>query len=184
MSKFESVNMKTATCPCGKGTTSNELIRIAAENYPLDPTGAHGPFHWARVIDNGRLLAKRYNVNPRVPELFGAFHDCRRQIEDHDTEHGRLGMSALKELGLRDGLIIKEFQYVLYACKHHTVPRFRRELPIEIQICLDADRLDLLRIGIAPDPDYLFTRHAKSQAMRTWANERAKHNTPPEWLEL
>ncbi len=162
----------------------NELIRTAAKNYPLDPAGAHGPFHWARVIDNGRLLAKIYNVNPRIPELFGAFHDCRRGCEGCDTGHGQLGMAALKELGLRQGLIIKEFQFVLYACKHHTVPRFRRELPIEIQICLDADRLDLLRVGITPDPEYLFTELAKTQAVRNWANERALHHAPPDWLEL
>ncbi len=163
---------------------SLELIQIAAKNYPLDPTGAHGPFHWARVIDNGRLLAKIYNVNPRIPELFGAFHDCRRQRESHGTAHGPRGAHALAAIAPTNGLTFDELEYAIAACRYHTQTLFNFDVPIEIQICLDADRLDLLRVGITPDPEYLFTELAKTQAVRNWANERAQHHTPPEWLKL
>jgi uncharacterized protein len=35
-----------------------------------------------------------------------------------------------------------------------------------LAVCLDADRLDLGRVGITPDPEYLSTPTAKSIATR------------------
>lgn len=163
---------------------SNELIQIAARGYHLCLRGIHGPIHWARVIDNGKRLAEYYNVNPRIPELFGAFHDCRRTTEDYETNHGRCGADALILHAPRNRLTPCELECAITACRIHTQTLFNFKLPIEVQICLDADRLDLLRIGVVPDPQYLFTAFAKLGATRRWANERAKQHTPPDWLKL
>ena len=42
-----------------------------------------------------------------------------------------------------------------------------------LAVCLDADRLDLGRVGITPDPEYLFTPTAKFIATRQAWHELA-----------
>ena len=44
---------------------------------------------------------------------------------------------------------------------------------VTIQTCWDADRLDLSRVGIRPDPKKLCTKAAKDPAMISWAYERS-----------
>ncbi|MBT5083254.1 MAG: hypothetical protein HOM62_22025 [Rhodospirillaceae bacterium] len=44
---------------------------------------------------------------------------------------------------------------------------------ITVQTCWDADRLDLGRAGIVPDPRYLCTDAAKEPRMIEWAHNRA-----------
>lgn len=145
---------------------SNELIRIAAEDYALCLHGPHGPAHWARVIENGKALAAMYGVNPRIPELFGAFHDCRRITENYDINHGARGAQALVDRRNRYGLTSKEFSTVVMACAFHATARPEGDWPLEARICFDANRLDLLRVGITPHPLYLFTEFAKMQSVQ------------------
>ena len=42
-----------------------------------------------------------------------------------------------------------------------------------MQTCWDADRLDLGRVGIVPNPRYLCTPAAKSPAVIDWAHLRS-----------
>jgi hypothetical protein len=47
------------------------------------------------------------------------------------------------------------------------------EADVTVQTCWDADRLDLGRVGIVPDPARLCTAAAKESAMRDWAFARS-----------
>ena len=47
------------------------------------------------------------------------------------------------------------------------------EANITVQTCWDADRLDLGRVGIVPDPARLCTAAAREPTMREWAYERS-----------
>lgn len=44
---------------------------------------------------------------------------------------------------------------------------------ITVQTCWDADRLDLGRVGIRPDPDRLCTSAAKESDLLEWAYARS-----------
>lgn len=52
-----------------------------------------------------------------------------------------------------------------YACENHTDMTYCVERTVAC--CWDADRLDLTRIGIAPDPDLLNTETARRIARGT-----------------
>ena len=51
---------------------------------------------------------------------------------------------------------------------------------VTIQICWDADRLDLGRVGITPHPSRLCTAAAKRLETITWADGRASLGVVPE----
>ena len=71
-----------------------------------------------------------------------------------------------------------EFQLLITACEQHTNSLSHED--ITVQTCFDADRLDLARVGIIPEPDYLCTDMAKSPDLIAWANERSKKNHAPD----
>jgi uncharacterized protein len=50
------------------------------------------------------------------------------------------------------------------------------EAGITVQTCWDADRLDLGRAGIVPDPWRLCPAAAKQSAIRDWAYQRSCQN--------
>mgnify|MGYP003330260320 FL=1 len=56
------------------------------------------------------------------------------------------------------------------ACVHHTDGLAEGDL--SVQVCWDADRLDLLRVGIRPAAHRLCTDAARVRI--DWANERAR----------
>jgi uncharacterized protein len=61
-----------------------------------------------------------------------------------------------------------------YACSFHTGGL--TDADPTVQACWDADRLDLGRVYITPDPRYLCTPVAKRTDTIQWADERACQN--------
>jgi uncharacterized protein len=57
------------------------------------------------------------------------------------------------------------------ACADHT--KGLLDADITIQTCWDADRLDLGRVGIVPDPDRLCTDAAREPTFQDWAYQRS-----------
>jgi uncharacterized protein len=53
-----------------------------------------------------------------------------------------------------------ELELLVYACRYHSDGC--TEADLTVQVCWDADRLDLGRVGIRPDPRYLCTEYAKT----------------------
>ena len=155
---------------------SPALIRTIRVGYTLPWYGLHGIGHWARVRDIGLRLATRTGASRAVVELFAIFHDACRRNDAHDPEHGRRGAEcAASLLGTRFHLADEEFALLHTACTDHT--NGLMEADRTIQTCWDADRLDLGRVGIVPDPERLCTDAAKNPAMIRWAvaNSRASH---------
>lgn len=85
-----------------------------------------------------------------------------RENDNKDPEHG----SRAAEFILKNRTIIrlneKQFETLIFACKHHTQGRETNNPTIAT--CWDADRLDMIRIGIEPKAKYLFTDEAKRVA--------------------
>lgn len=112
--------------------------------------------HWKRVERNGLLLATD-NVNTTVVRLFAYLHDKWRIDNWEDKAHGKRAAEHLLEL--RKTLLIdltdEEFELLRKACELHTV--CHRTGNITIDTCFDANRLDLTRVGIIPDPERMAT---------------------------
>lgn len=116
----------------------------------------HGPTHWRRVERNGLLLAKRTQANVNIVRLFAIFHDSRRLHDGWDEGHGARGAEFARELrGDAFDLVDDEFELLHYACTWHTDGTHHDNSTIAT--CWDADRLDLGRVGVIPDPKRMCT---------------------------
>ncbi len=145
---------------------SKNLIKLTLElvkpqfRLNLDH-GHHGIGHWARVWRNARELCEAEGLDPRVPCLFSFLHDSQRFDEGSDSHHGTRARVWIEKLFLQNQLPISiaEFHLLSLAVEGHSHGQTEAH-PI-VQVCWDADRLDLGRVGIQPHARYLCTAHAK-----------------------
>ncbi len=159
------------------------LLRAILDQYTLTLEGRHGVIHWARVLENGLRLAESTGADPAVVRLFAVFHDACRTGEGRDFTHGPLGAGLAEKLrGQYFDLDDHAFALLTAACHGHT----ERHLDPDptIQTCWDADRLDLLRVGIQPAPYYLGTAAARAPDTLVWANQRSSTGHVPELIFL
>lgn len=159
----------------------NRLVGVILEEYALPVTGLHGLLHWGRVLENGVRLAELSGGNSEVVTLFAVFHDSRRLNEGFDPDHGRRGALLAKQFrGRHFDLDDRAFELLSYACESHTDELTHDD--ISVQCCWDADRLDLGRVGMEPDPEFLSTAAAKSKEIRRWAHGRASMEFVPDCI--
>lgn len=149
-----------------------KLLKAIKERYPLDWYGTHGVIHWSHVYENGMRLAGQNGVNSKVVQLFSVFHDSQRRNEGCCDGHGNRGAQLALRLRSLCFLSDDEFDLLTIACGSHTDLRTHDD--ITIQACFDADRLDLGRVGIIPDPKYLCTPIAKSQDIINWGYRKSQ----------
>lgn len=150
-----------------------ELVHLVETGFALDLDGVHGAAHWARVRTNGLRLAELTGANQQVIELFAWLHDSQRLNDVRDPQHGARAAEFAESLrGSVLTLSDEEFEWLYYACSHHT--RGLKEADVTVQTCCDADRLDLGRIGIRPDPRRLCTDAAREPAMIEWAYRQSR----------
>ena len=139
---------------------SEDLLHHLLEQFPLRHSTVHGKDHWMRVLYNGRMLAKETGANLNVVELFAIIHDCQRDNDDYDLEHGRRAAEYIYEIRNRWlDINDRETELLVEACKYHSDGLI--DADITIQTCWDSDRLDLGRVGIKPSPERLCTVIAK-----------------------
>jgi uncharacterized protein len=120
----------------------------------------HGLDHWWRVWRNAQFLAANTKkVDMEVVALYALFHDSMRLNEGLDTNHGSRGYKLWERLNLLLGLdryLSKQRNEVLFeACLDHSIGH--RSFEPTIAVCWDADRMDLHRKGIWPDPRLMST---------------------------
>ncbi len=148
-----------------------QILRAVLEQYTLPPNGDHGVGHWARVLENGLRIASESGASVLVVRLFAILHDARRVTEHNDPNHGpRAAKLVRRWQGERFELSEREFLQLQIACEGHTHKRTHPDPTV--QTCWDADRLDLGRVGITPDPAYLSTAAAKAPKLMAWAHGR------------
>lgn len=158
-----------------------ELIRAIREHYSLPWNGRHGLIHWARVLENGLRLAQETGADVQVVSLFAVFHDSQRITEGRDRGHGRRGADLAASLrGEWFDLDQPRFDLLYHACVYHTDGLTAGD--ITVRTCWDADRLDLGRISVMPDPRHLCTEAARRPETIRWANERSTTNFVPSSL--
>ena len=158
-------------------TTRKSLLRAARNNARRRMGGdseLHGAKHWERVRINGLLLAEKTGASAMCVELFAMFHDCARDNDGIDPGHGLRGAMEgnriLHDHGLR---LPKALEHDLFqACEHHSEGLTSDN--VNIGTCWDADRLDLFRIGVYPNPAYLSTSAAKDESFIAAAVARTR----------
>lgn len=127
----------------------------------------HGVTHWERVYKNGlRLLTPEVNAN--VVAAFAYLHDSCREDDNYDEEHGPRAAEMIKSIRhtLLEFLSDEEFGMLTEACRNHTTAQKSGNPTVDA--CFDADRLDLWRVGIEPDPERMATKQGAYIASTTF----------------
>lgn len=141
--------------------------------YFLDyERSVHGYKHWNQVYENCLSIAARHDYALLRDEIkifffcFAMLHDVARENEYADPEHGPRAAALVAELDflpvqadLRD-VLLEAIEWHTNGIRHNN---------LLVQICWDADRLDIGRVGIVVDERYLQTKAAKEiLRMRNW----------------
>lgn len=142
------------------------LLDEVGDAYALNLYGAHGIEHWESVYRNTQRLANAYSITSDVFIFFALLHDCKREDEDEDFGHGKraaLAIEGYQEAGFIP-LSPDDQARLVYACANHTKADKTDPLyqDLVVQICLDADKLDIGRVGIIPHESHFLTDVAKT----------------------
>jgi uncharacterized protein len=148
------------------------LVKFLKTTFRLSWNGIHGAPHWARVRDNGLRLADATGANVAVVEYFAFLHDVCREDDGRDPEHGLRAARLTKAIGKRYiTLEDLELESLLEALEGHTGGTDPSN--VTVATCWDADRLDLGRIDIVPDPRLLMTEAGRDPETIAWALRRS-----------
>jgi uncharacterized protein len=157
-------------------------LRAVVARARLAASPSHGETHWRRVAANALDLA---DDDPRcdreVALLFAILHDAARDSPDWDRGHGARAAElarALNEEWL--GLPGERLALLAEACAGHSEGRTSADPTIGV--CWDADRLDLVRLGVDLRVRLMSTPGGRGAA----AAARAKHYlaVDPTWQDL
>ena len=123
----------------------------------------HGISHWERVDRNGQMLATP-DCDVTVIRLFAYLHDSCRQDDGYDEQHGSRAAEMIEKLrdNLLNDLSDEQFAMLQQACRLHTTTHSTGNPTVDA--CFDADRLDLGRVGITPNPKKMATEKGKKMA--------------------
>jgi uncharacterized protein len=123
----------------------------------------HGIVHWKTVERNGHCLAGFNSADIKVISYFAYFHDCMRENEGDDEQHGLRGAAFAEKHRYLIDLTDRQFKQLTGACEGHTGGK--GTACTTINTCWDADRLDLGRVGVSPGAEFLFSEEAKRIAI-------------------
>lgn len=142
----------------------------------------HGEQHWKAVAYAGQKLAAQVEgCDAGLVLLFALFHDSQRFNEFHDPEHGlRGGMLAREMNPTALQLDADRLDLLVDACTRHDKGQVTDHPTIGV--CWDADRLNLPRVGISPDPQLLSTSPARNPELM--AEAVSYHGTAYRWEDL
>ena len=134
----------------------DRLREYCLQHIPVWQLRIYGIEHSDRVAENGKRLLLP-GASPNVVAAFAYLHDAERSDRETDSEHGEkaaLLVDTIRHKYLAD-LTDTEIELLKEACRVHGSTHKTGNLTIDI--CLDADRLDLPRLGIKPTPEQMAT---------------------------
>ena len=117
----------------------------------------HGPEHWERVRVFAHLLSPKDGIDFMVTDAFAYLHDVERHDNLEDPQHGPRAAALVRRIRRTYLRYLNDSQVALLckACEQHTAAQSTGEYIIDL--CFDADRMDLPRVGIIPDPERMAT---------------------------
>lgn len=134
----------------------DRLREYCLQHIPVWQLRIYGIEHSDRVAENGKRLLLP-GASPNVVAAFAYLHDAERSDSETDSEHGEkaaLLVDTIRHKYLAD-LTDTEIELLKEACRVHGSTHKTGNPTIDI--CLDADRLDLPRLGIKPTPEQMAT---------------------------
>jgi uncharacterized protein len=137
------------------------LTAVRGRSTGLD-SQLHGERHWQCVAHAGADLCREVaGADRHVVFLFALLHDSMRLNDGTDPEHGPRAAAFARELTAAGLLALDEGRLTLLelACELHTEGQVASDPTLGV--CWDADRLNLWRVGITPDPELLSTAAAR-----------------------
>ncbi len=150
------------------------ILGDAWRRFKLSKVGSvHGLSHWDKVERNAIAICKlTKGADPLVCRLFAILHDAERLNEDDDPKHGYRAAGYVEKrlmddkglFDLKTVLDGTQIEKLLEAITYHNDGKVSEDPTIGA--CWDADRLDLSRVGIVPDPDLLSTEPARGLVWR------------------
>lgn len=157
---------------------TGELVETLRAQFRIHWHGIHGVRHWSRVRLFGLTLARETGARTDVVEWFAFLHDAARAEEGFDHGHGARAVALARDL--RGALLPIDdsgFDLLTHAMTHHSDGHLEGDPTV--RTCWDADRLDLPRVGIRPDPGRMCTAPARRDEMIEWAWKRAREHLSP-----
>jgi uncharacterized protein len=158
-------------------TSAAQILR-AVQPFARFRSTLHGPAHWARVHRFANALLNREHVPGDAQTcilLFAWLHDLAREDDEGTRTHAVDGAAQLDRIlpAIGEPLSGDQREILRGAIHYHSDGMVAREAvvaglfdrvgwPPELVIltigcCWDADRLDLPRVGITPDPALMST---------------------------
>lgn len=154
----------------------NRLREYAIKHSKMGCYSIHGISHWDRVAKNADSL-KTSEVDVLVVKAFAYIHDVERENDGYDLQHGPRAATLVDEI--RDSVLAflndYEITQLKDACRLHTTTL--RTEDATVNACFDADRLDLGRVGITPNPDKMATIQG-----RILAEKMMEDNPEEDWI--
>ena len=137
-----------------------KLREYAIKHSKVGSGSVHGITHWDRVANNADSLWTG-DVNLLVVKAFAYIHDVEREDDAYDLLHGPRAAALVDNI--RDSELAflndDEILQLKKACELHTTTL--RTEDATVNACFDADRLDLGRVGITPNPDKMATAQGR-----------------------
>ena len=135
-----------------------ELRSFCISRWPKELGTIHGIEHWDRVARFGKMLYQE-GADMEVVLAFAYLHDSQRINNGYDIDHGKRASKFIDSIRHTKLTSLNDVQIekLKKACELHTIKHKTGDLTIDI--CFDADRMDLLRVGIKPSPDRMATLH-------------------------
>lgn len=147
---------------------AEDILKKIMDQHKLDIFGLHGMLHWMRVRDIGLRISKANGASKSIIRYFAILHDSCREDEGHDKDHGRRSATYARRNRKMIDLSDSEFETLIAAIEGHTDGKVSND--INIGTCWDADRLDLGRVGIRVQPQYISTDVVKNdKELYEWA---------------
>jgi uncharacterized protein len=145
---------------------------VLNESYTLNvlQSRIHGLDHWYRVWQNAKMLNGEESLaDMEVVALFCLFHDSMRVNDGDDSHHGLRAIKLWERLnevlpGLNQHYTQQQDELFFEACVEHSNGETSSDPTIAV--CWDADRLDLHRVGIWPDPRFMSTEEGVTLTTR------------------
>lgn len=150
------------------------VLKKIIEEFYLKDSFIHGAAHWSRVYHYGHILSELNDFDKENIAFFSIFHDSKRFNDDYDPEHGLRGAEFFKKLSKIIDITNEQKEIIYEACKKHNYQQEADSL--EVGLCFDADRLDLWRVGINPNDDYLHIKQSKSFEMKKFTKDMTLNN--------
>ncbi|MCD6434998.1 MAG: HD domain-containing protein, partial [Clostridiales bacterium] len=125
------------------------------EILKIDINGLHGFNYWKSVYKNGLAIAEKHGTDKEVIKYFAFLHDIGRESEGTDIEHGKRSVKLIREIDDEIKLDEKQMTQLIEAVENHSDGSYKND-DKTIMTCLDADRLDLPRVGTEVNSRFLY----------------------------